>query len=130
MEVPVTEGCFVADQEQDILKIAVLERYKNTGNIGLGFVHGLGLKNGAIASTVAHDSHNLIVIGTNDEDMLAAINEIKKLQGGLAVAYGGQILGALALPIAGLMSDDDVYVVGDKLKFLLKLTRQLGVREY
>lgn len=116
IEVPVADGCFVTDQEKDILKIAVLERYKNTGNIGLGFVHGLGLKNGAIASTVAHDSHNLIVIGTNDEDMLTAINEIKRLKGGLAITAGGQTLGTLALPIAGLMSDNSVYAVGEELK--------------
>ncbi len=92
------------DTERDILKLAVIERHKNTGHIGLGFIHGIGIKNGAIASSVSHDSHNIIVIGSNDEDMAIAANRIRK-NGGNAVVSGGKMIADMALPIAGLMTE-------------------------
>ena len=90
--------------EQDIVKAAVFERHLHTGHKGLGFVGGYGLKKGAVATSVAHDSHNLIVVGTNDRDMVLAANAVRKNRGGLAVAAEGQVLGELALPIGGVMS--------------------------
>ncbi|MBQ9748654.1 MAG: adenine deaminase, partial [Clostridia bacterium] len=92
------------DTERDILKLAVIERHNNTGHIGLGLIHGIGLKQGAIASSVSHDSHNIIVIGTSDEDMALAANHIRAF-GGNVVVSNGKIIADMALPIAGLMSD-------------------------
>ena len=93
------------DLKRDILKLAVIERHLNTGHKGLGFISGIGLKKGAIASSVAHDAHNLIVIGTNDEDMAVAANRIRTLGGGNVAAAGGEIIAEMPLPEAGLMSD-------------------------
>lgn len=93
------------DTERDILKIAVIERHHHTGHIGLGFIHGLGLKKGALAASVSHDSHNLIVIGTNEADMALAANRACEMNGGNAVVADGQVLAEMPLPIAGLMSD-------------------------
>lgn len=103
-ELPVEGGEVLPDLESDVLKIAVIERHHATGNFGVGFVKGFGLKEGAIASSVAHDSHNLVVIGTNDEDMLAAVKHIENLGGGQAVVAGGKVLADLPLSIAGLIS--------------------------
>ena len=105
LEMPAVEGAYEADAAADIAKIAVLERHRGSGHIGLGFVNGLGLARGAIASTVAHDSHNLVVAGMNDADMLAAIGALEKINGGFAVVEEGKVLSAVSLPIAGLMSD-------------------------
>lgn len=105
LDLPQTDGAYEADVEADIAKLAVLERHRGSGNLGLGFVRGLGLKCGAVASTVAHDSHNLIVAGMNDADMFAGIVALQKMQGGLVVVDGGEVLAALPLPIAGLMSE-------------------------
>ncbi|HEY48477.1 MAG TPA: adenine deaminase [Dehalococcoidia bacterium] len=122
-----TEGdSAVPDTERDILKLAVVERHRASGNIGLGFVKGFGLKEGALGSSIAHDSHNIIVVGTNDEDIVAAIKEIERLQGGLAVAKGGAIRGSLALPIAGLLSDEPLQTVVAKLEELQKIAANLG----
>lgn len=95
------------DTQRDILKLAVIERHNNTGHKGLGFVHGAGLKRGAIASSVSHDSHNLIVIGATDEDMTVAANRIREMGGGLAVVKGGKVIAEMPLAIAGLMTDAD-----------------------
>lgn len=92
------------DTQRDILKLAVIERHKNTGNIGLGFINGIGMKSGAMASSVSHDSHNIIVIGTNDNDMAVAANYIRMF-GGNVVVENGEIIAAMSLPIAGLMAD-------------------------
>ena len=126
-EVSVRDGMFAHDDQFDILKLAVIERHKATGNIGLGLLENYGLKSGAIASTVAHDSHNLIVVGSNDSDMLTAIAEIERIGGGLAIARHGEILGSLPLPIAGLMSDSPLQEVDDKLNELLKIAYEMGV---
>jgi adenine deaminase len=117
-EVPVRDGLFRACVEKDFLKMAVIERHHQTGNVGLGIVHGLGLKRGAIASTVAHDSHNLIVAGTNDEDMLVAARTLQRMQGGLVVVADGEVLAALSLPIAGLIADQSAAEVCASLQQL------------
>ncbi|MCH5583703.1 adenine deaminase [Shimazuella sp. AN120528] len=117
-DVTVSNGYFVPSVKMDQLKIAVLERHHRTGNIGLGIVSGLGILSGAIASTVAHDSHNLVVAGTNDDDMLTAIEEITRLQGGLVVVKNGKTLASLPLEIAGLMSSRNFTDVNKNLKQL------------
>ena len=104
----------------DILKLAVIERHNSTGNIGLGLVENFKLKNGAIATTIAHDSHNIIVIGDNDADMYTCVNELIKIGGGLTMCSGGRILDTLPLPIAGLMSDKPLPEINEKLKKMNK----------
>lgn len=109
------KGMFQPSINKDLLKLAVIERHHLTKNIGLGIVKGLGLKSGAIATTIAHDSHNLIIAGTNNFDMLVAANAIKKIQGGLIVVNEGKVIAALELPIAGLMSDRPFLEVASSL---------------
>ena len=104
-KVNIEDGYALSNVDDDVLKILVIERHKASGNIGKGFVKGFGLKSGAIASTVAHDSHNMIVIGTNDDDMLKAIKELVKSQGGKVIVNNGEVVAKLELPIAGLMSE-------------------------
>lgn len=115
------------DVDQDIIKLAVFERHRNTGHIGLGFLGGYGLKIGAVATSIAHDSHNLIIAGTNDEDMVLAANTVRKNGGGLAIAADGDLLGALELPVAGLMSEMTVEEVDKKLVWLKTVARRLGI---
>ena len=124
------DGCAVSDVENDILKLAVLERHHATGNIGLGLVKGFGLKRGALASTVGHDSHNLIVIGTNDEDMLAAVQELQRIGGGICIAENGQIRGALPLPVGGLMTNEPALMVAKQQAEMIALAREMGVPEF
>ena len=124
------DGCAVSDVENDILKLAVLERHHATGNIGLGLVKGFGLKRGALASTVGHDSHNLIVIGTNDEDMLAAVQELQRIGGGICIAENGQIRGALPLPVGGLMTNEPALMVAKQQAKMIALAREMGVPEF
>lgn len=126
--VKIENGLAVSDIENDILKIAVIERHKATGNIGLGFVKGFGLKSGAIASTVAHDSHNMIVIGTNDEDMYLAAVELVKSQGGKIIVQNGKTLAHLKLPVAGLMSDKTALEVQKDIEALDKAAKQIGCK--
>ncbi len=116
----------VADSERDIAKLAVIERHHRTGNIALGFVQGLGLKRGAIASSVAHDSHNLVVAGMNDMDMLTAAKHISSIGGGLAVVNNEQVTASLPLPIAGLMSDQSIKSVISNLTAVNEACRKLG----
>jgi len=127
-KVKVSDGFVVPDTDHDILKLAVVERHKATGNIGVGLVMGFGLKRGALASSIAHDSHNIVAVGTSDEDILTAVKEIERLQGGLVVAAEGKALASLALPIAGLLSDEPLEVVVDKLEKLEQLAKDLGTR--
>ncbi|MGG1400302.1 adenine deaminase [Bacillus salipaludis] len=124
--VQTSEGFFVPSLEQDQLKLAVLERHKNTGNIGLGIVKGFGFTNGAIATTIAHDSHNIVAAGTNDKDLLAAIQAIKELNGGCVVMKDGEILAALSLPIGGLMSDQSFLTIYQELKQINEALVQIG----
>ena len=92
------------DPDRDILKLVVVERHRATGNIGLGLVAGFGLRQGAIASSIAHDSHNIIAVGASDEDLFIAIKEVERLNGGLVLAAKGKVSDSLALPIAGLLA--------------------------
>ena len=105
-----------ADPEQDILKIAVIERHKNTHHIGLGYIKGYGLKRGAVATSISHDSHNIIVVGATNEDMAAAANRIVENRGGITVMENGQVLGEVTLSIAGIMSDDSLVMVNSALE--------------
>ena len=125
-EPKVKDGFVVPDTERDILKLVVVERHKATGNIGLGLVKGFGLKKGALGSSIAHDSHNIIAVGTNDQDIFAAVKEIERLEGGLVAAAGGKIKGSLALPIAGLLSEEPLEAVVSKLEELQKIAAGLG----
>ena len=125
-KITVENGLALPDTKNDILKIAVIERHKATGNIGLGFVKGFGLKSGAIASTVAHDSHNMIVIGTNDDDMYYAAVELVKSQGGKIIVENQKTLAHLKLPIAGLMSDKSAQEVQKTIKELEDAAQKLG----
>lgn len=119
-------GLLNSNIETDTLKILVMERHRATGNIGKGFVKGFNLKSGAIASTVAHDSHNMIIIGTNDFDMYTAAVELVKMQGGKIVVKDGKILAKLPLPIAGLISDKDFEYVIQHCEDLNKAVKELG----
>jgi len=123
---PVMDGCVTADPAQDALKLAVVERHGKNGNIGLTFVRGFGLKQGALASSVAHDHHNIIVVGTNDTDMAVCVRAIEAMQGGLVVASEGKVLGQLALPVGGLMSEQPVSDVIATLEQMTATARQLG----
>lgn len=128
-ELPVQEEEICADPERGIAKIAVLERHHETGNVGIGFVEGLGLTKGAIASTVAHDSHNLVVVGMSDQEMKLAIQTCVEMGGGLCLVSGNQVLGKLPLPIAGLMSNLDADSTAQNLSELHKLAGSLGVND-
>jgi adenine deaminase len=118
--------CPVADAQRDIAKLAVIERHHRTGNVGLGFVQGLGLQRGAIASSVAHDSHNLVAAGMNDMDMLTAAKHILSIGGGLVVVNDEQVTASLPLPIAGLMSDQSIKSVTSNLNAVNEACRKLG----
>ncbi|NQT09865.1 MAG: adenine deaminase [Desulfobacteraceae bacterium] len=126
VEAVVSGNKVVSDVFRDILKIAVVERHTGSGNIGKGFVRGFGLKSGALSSSVAHDSHNIIVVGTNDEDMKAAVEAVIKMGGGLAASCDSKICATLPLPVAGLMSQEPVYAVREKLDKLLEVARDFG----
>jgi adenine deaminase len=115
-----------ADTERDLAKVAVIERHHSTGNIGLGFVQGLGLERGAIASSVAHDSHNIVVAGMNDNDMFVAVRYISSIGGGLTVVENGHTMAALPLPIAGLMSNQPIESVIADLSAVNQASMKLG----
>lgn len=117
------------DISRDIVKLAVAERHHHSGHMGLGFLGGYGLKKGAVASSIAHDSHNLIIAGVNDRDMAAAGNCVRENQGGLAVACGGKIVGSLPLPIAGLMGTLPMEEIDARLEKLKGLLRDMGIAE-
>lgn len=130
-EVDINEnGFFQPSVPNDQLKLAVVERHHMTKNIGLGIVKGLGLKTGAIATTIAHDSHNLIIAGTNDEDMLIASQVIKDIQGGLVVIKEGKVLSTLKLPIAGLMSEVSYEEVNSVLRNTNQALKELGAHQH
>jgi len=122
----VVEGAVTPDIDRDLLKMVVIERHHATGNVGMGLVRGFGLKQGAIASSVAHDSHNLIVIGTNDHDIFTAAVQLVKMQGGLCAVRNGEVLESLPLPIGGLMSDKPLAEVCACLEKLKNAAHSLG----
>lgn len=117
------------DIERDIVKLAVIERHNNTGHIGLGFIQGMGIRHGALASSVAHDSHNLIVVGENERDMAVAANRIREIGGGLVVVDQGKVLAEAALPIAGLMSREKAEVVAKQNAQVREKAWELGIPE-
>lgn len=126
LKLPSENGVVSVDLKQDVIKVAVIERHGINGNIGVGFVQGFGLKFGAIASTVGHDSHNICVVGANDWDMAFAANHLKKLDGGFVVVRDAQVLAELALPIAGMMSDKSFEEVHAALIPLRAAAKSLG----
>jgi len=125
-KIEVVNGAVMPDVERDILKLVVVERHRASGNIGVGLVKGFGLKKGALASSVAHDSHNIIAVGTNDFDILKAIEEINRLQGGLVVCANLEILASLPLPIAGLLSPEPLDVVVSQHEIVERTAAGLG----
>lgn len=122
----VVDGQVVSDTTNDILKMVVIERHKATGNVGVGFVKGFNLKKGAIASTVAHDAHNLVIVGVTDADIITAIQAIEKMQGGQVAVADGKVIAKLELPIAGLVSDQPMASVVKSLDALNAAAQQLG----
>src|SRR4030042_2946965 len=124
----IKDGVAYPNINEDILKIAVVERHKATGNIGIGFVQGFGFKKGAIGSSVAHDSHNLVIVGTNDQDMLKTVEAIQAMGGGLVAVLDGKVLASLSLPIAGLMSEASVPKVNLRLEALQRAAKNLGCK--
>jgi len=125
-DAPLRHGELVADPQRDILKIAVVERHHATGNVGVALIKGFGLKQGAFASSVGHDAHNIAVVGANDEDMLCAVNKVVEMQGGLAVCEGGRVTEALPLAIAGLMSELPLAEVDRRLNRLEQAVARMG----
>ena len=117
------------DVEYDVLKIAVVERHKNTHHIGIGFLQGYGLKSGAVATSISHDSHNIIVVGTNEADMAAAVNRVVELNGGIVVWDGGEPKAEVPLAIAGIMSDEPLVTVNEKLERAKEQAHALGVSQ-
>lgn len=126
VEPKIRNGVLVADPDRDILKVAVIERHHGTGNVGIGFVRGFGIKKGAVASTVAHDSHNLIVIGVDDSSMMLAVNRIIAMRGGLAVTDDKRVLESLPLPVAGLMTTDSAGKVCGHIQQLERAMKKTG----
>lgn len=125
-DLPVEKGVVLNDTSQDIIKAAVVERHRGTGTMGKGFVKGFSIKEGAVASTVAHDSHNLLILGTNDEDMALAGNTLAKVGGGMVAVKNGQVIALLPLPIAGLMCQEPADVVAKKVEELDLAWKELG----
>ena len=123
---PVCDGGIAADPEQDVLKVAVFERHKRTGTVGKGFTKGFGIKRGALAQTVAHDAHNLLVVGSNDEDMALAANTLIECGGGLVAVLDGKVLCIVPLPIAGLMSDKPIDEMSVSIEKMEKTWVEMG----
>ena len=124
MPAKIFDGKVVSDVENDILKLTVVERYSNS-KPSIAFIKNFGLKRGAIASCVAHDSHNIIAVGVTDEDICAAVNGIIEAKGGISAAYDGNVE-VLPLPVAGIMTNEDGYSVAEKYTKLDKIAKQLG----
>lgn len=126
IDLPVINGFIKGIGEKSILKAVVIERHKNTGTMGKGFVKGFHIENGAVASTVAHDAHNLLIVGDNDADMVIAGNALRDAAGGMAAVQNGKVIAILPLPVAGLMSEDDAKTVADKVEVLDEAWKTLG----
>jgi adenine deaminase len=126
MEPRVEAGQIVADVSRDLLKIAVVERHHASGNVGVGLVQGMGLRRGAIASSVAHDSHNIVVVGVDDRSMHRAVRAVAEMGGGQAVADGEEVLERLPLPIAGLISDQPLERVQEAGEAVRRAAQTLG----
>lgn len=128
-EINIKNGLYQHDPAKDILKLAVVERHHETGNVGLGFVEGYGLKNGAVAMTISHDSHNLIIIGDNDKDMKIAMKEIERIQGGITLVNNGEVVDSIRLEVAGLMTNTEVKIIEAKLRLMGARARKMGVKK-
>lgn len=124
------DGRYYDKDGEALLKIAVIERHRATGNMGLGLVAGLGLKGGAIASTVAHDSHNIVVVGDRDEDMLTAVEKLREMEGGVVLVSGGVVKNQVSLPLAGLISDRPLKEVQRALEGLIASAHEMGVYDH
>jgi adenine deaminase len=129
-DLTIREGEVVCDPVHDVAKIAVIERHQATGNLGLGLVRGIGLLRGAIASSVAHDSHNIVVVGADDTSMMTAAHAVADMRGGMAAVEGDRVTARLPLPIAGLMSDQPIETVRDQMEDLIRAAHQLGSHLY
>jgi adenine deaminase len=129
-EITQDDGHAVADPERDILKLAVIERHRGSGNVGLGFIQGIGLQAGALAASVAHDHHNIVVVGADDHSMLTAARTIGALGGGFVAANGARVIASLPLPIAGLMSDQTVEAVRNAMDELVISSAALGAEPH
>ncbi|HXN78542.1 MAG TPA: adenine deaminase [Candidatus Dormibacteraeota bacterium] len=127
LEPTVRDGCIVADPKRDLVKIAVLERHHASGRVGLGFATNVGLQRGAFASTVAHDAHNVVVLGVDDADMAACALRLAAIGGGIVIAEGGRVVEELALPVAGLMSDQPLAFVHERMRSMEQRLGQMGV---
>jgi adenine deaminase len=125
-KVTVKDGFVQPDTDRDILKAVVVERHRATGNVGLGLVRGFGLKRGALASSTAHDSHNIVAVGASDEDIFAAVKEIKRIRGGLVVVSGGKVIDSLPTPIAGLLSEEPLEKVVAHLQEMEQAAGDIG----
>jgi adenine deaminase len=125
-EATVRDGQVVADAERDLAKIAVVERHLGTGRIGLGLVRGFGLRDGALASTIAHDAHNIVAVGMNDDDLQRAVERLVELGGGIVVVSDGEVRAELPLPVAGLLSDRPLAEVVAASRACVEATRELG----
>jgi len=121
------DGCIVSDPKRDLVKIAVLERHHASGRVGLGFATNVGLKRGAFASTVAHDAHNVVVLGVDDADMAACALRMQEIGGGIVIAEGGRVVEELPLPVAGLMSDQPLAAVHSRMQSMEKRLADMGV---
>ena len=126
MDAKIVDGMAVSDPARDILKMVVIERHKATGNIGKGFIHGIGLKRGALAGTVAHDHHNLVVVGADDTSMRRAVDAVTEMGGGLVATQGDEVLASLPLPIGGLMSNLPIAAVREDIEKLVMVAHELG----
>src|SRR5205814_8275515 len=122
----VADGRIIAEPERHVLKLVVVERHRATGNVGVGFVRGFGLKRGALGSTVAHDAHNVVVVGVTDSDIVAAIRALEAMRGGQVAVADGKIEASLPLPIAGLVSDQPLEVVIQQIAELSAAAPRLG----
>lgn len=129
-KVDVADNKFVHNDKLDVLKLAVIERHKGTGNVGLGLVEGYGLRHGAVGLTIAHDSHNIIVIGDNDDDIRLAAQTLKNLTGGMCICMDGQVLDSLQLEVGGLMTDAPMMEVVKKIEDMNKLALDMGVNKH
>lgn len=125
-DLSVRDGYLAADTEQDLLHIAVIERHHRTGNVGRAFLGGMGLKRGAMASSIGHDHHNIVTLGVNPADMATAVNRVAELQGGIVLVENGQVVGEIALPILGLLTDMDAWTLAQQRAALLEKTREMG----
>jgi adenine deaminase len=123
----IQDGALVADKARDLVKIAVIERHHASGRIGLGFATNVGLQRGAFASTVAHDAHNMVLLGVDDQDMAACATRLAEIGGGIVIAEGGRVVEELPLPVAGLMSDRPLGEVHERLRSMEARLTAMGV---